>query len=573
MSGPEPSGPSMARRTFLRRALAAAGLPVLGGVAYGVDQLVSGSPPARHRAHRATTTTTTSTVPPAQTTALPSGVEVPTAVWVQAENAQPGTLDWVVTGTQTPRSIEGFAGSVSAAAGDDLPLFVSTRAHSFHVEAYRMGFYQGLGARLVWRSDDVLGARQPDPSVIGPTSTVECHWTPSTTLHIDRSWPPGAYLLKLVGDGGEQQFVPLCVRDDASTAAFVVQHSVTTWQAYNLWGGYSLYYGLIAGGLSFGQGGGGKDFAHRSRKVSFDRPYPQNWAQGASDFLGNEFPLLYDMERLGLDVTYTTDVDVHRHPELLLRHRCFFSLGHDEYWSLEMRQGAAQARDAGVNLAFLGANACYRPIRFEASPVGPERYEVCYKSAAEDPLSGTDPAHATPVSWAASPTSWPESQLVGSMYQDVDAQADLVVADAGSWFWSGTGVTDGQRVPQVVLGEYDRFNPAESGPHNMELFAHSPVPNRGPTRASDVTWYTVPGGGGVLATGTSAWVNKLSNTQGVPSNVLPAAVPGVTPLLLRVMENVYSVLGHGPASAGNPSKENWEQVAPPTTAPTATPAA
>ena len=100
-------------------------------------------------------------------------------------------------------------------------------------------------------------------------------------LRIDKSWPPGMYLLKLVGDAGQQQYVPLCVRDDASTAAYVLQNSVTTWQAYNLWGGYSLYYGM--------KPGGGQDFAHRARAVSFDRPYPQTWAQGSADFFGNEF--------------------------------------------------------------------------------------------------------------------------------------------------------------------------------------------------------------------------------------------------------------------------------------------
>ena len=70
-----------------------------------------------------------------------------------------------------------------------------------------------------------------------------CPWSPTLTLNITKDWLPGCYLLKLVGDGGEEQFVPLTIRDDASTAAYVMQNSVTTWQAYNLWGSYSLYYG------------------------------------------------------------------------------------------------------------------------------------------------------------------------------------------------------------------------------------------------------------------------------------------------------------------------------------------
>ncbi|MHB8594012.1 MAG: N,N-dimethylformamidase beta subunit family domain-containing protein [Acidimicrobiales bacterium] len=505
-------------------------------------------------------------------TALPSGAMVPTSPGIQAENARPGTLDWVVGGHQVPRGIEGFASVVSAVDGDDVVLFVNTRARAFRVEAYRMGYYQGLGARLVWRSDNVAGAVQPPPVVTSGVNTVECHWEPSLMFRIDRSWPPGAYLLKLVGVGGEQQYVPLCVRDDASSAAFVVQHAVTTWQAYNLWGGYSLYFGLSGGAQTFSQSASGKTFRSRSRIVSFDRPYPQSWSQGASDFVGNELPLVYDIERLGLDVTYATDIDLHRHPERLLQHRCLFSLGHDEYWSLEMRDGAAGARDAGVNLAFLGANACYRAIRLQASSIGPDRHQVCYKSASEDPLYGIDNALVTAPSWASPPTSWPESELIGSTYQDVQADADLVVTDAGSWLWSGTGASDGDRLRRVVQGEYDRFDATRPGPLNVEVAAHSPVTNRGPNRYSDITWYTVPGGGGVLATGNASWVNKLASSQGVPTNVIPAAIPGVTEVLLRVMENVYAGLGAGPATVTHPSVANWERLSPasPARAPTAT---
>jgi len=495
-------------------------------------------------------------------TALPGGSVVPTAVWVQQENARAGTTNWVVTGHQVPRAIEGFANVTSAVAGTDVTLFVNTVARSFHVEAYRMGYYQGLGARLVWTSGDVTGIEQPAPTVAAFLNMVQCPWTPSLTVPIDDSWPPGAYLLKLVGDFGEQQYIPLCVRDDASTAAFVVQHSVTTWQAHNLWGGYSLYNGLTAGGLAYGQSTAGKDFAHRARIVSFDRPYSQDWAQGAADFIGNEFPLIFHMESLGLDLTYWTDVDLHERPELLLQHRCLFSLGHDEYWSLEMRDGAVQALDLGVNFGILGANACYRQIRLEPSPVGPNRLQVCYKSASEDPMLGKNNAVVTGPEWSAPPTSWPECQLIGSMYEDVGADADLVVADPSSWVWAGTGVTAGQKLPNVVQGEYDRFDSTLPGPRNVDIVAHSPVANRGPGRFSDVTWYTAYGGGGVFATGNASWVNKLSNTTAFPTDVVPAAIPGVTEILLRVMENVYGVLGIGLGSENQPSRANWSVVAP-----------
>ena len=106
-----------------------------------------------------------------------------------------------------------------------------------------MGYYQGLGGRLIVQTDFVPAKVQAAPVVTPGIGTVTCPWSPTLTLNITKDWLPGCYLLKLVGDGGEEQFVPLTIRDDASTAAYVLQNSVTTWQAYNLWGSYSLYYG------------------------------------------------------------------------------------------------------------------------------------------------------------------------------------------------------------------------------------------------------------------------------------------------------------------------------------------
>ena len=474
-----------------------------------------------------------------------------------AENLKQGTAWWVTT-PQNAGDIEGFSDMVSAQAGDTVTLRVSTKAPTFHVEAYRMGYYQGIGARLVWQSPEVPGVRQAPPVLIAPANTVECQWTPSATIALDATWPPGAYLLKLVGATGEQGFVPLCVRDDASQAAFLIQQSVTTWQAYNRWGGYSLYYGNRGGVLSFTQDSGGATYADRARIVSFDRPYSHDWASGASDFVGNELPVIMQAEQLGLDVTYWTDVDLHAAPQLLAGHRALLSLGHDEYWSASMRNGVETAVQQGLNVGFLGANACYRQIRFEASPLGRHRHQICYKSAAEDPMTGVDNAVVT-VNWDQAPVNDPEAQLTGSTYQDIDAHADMVVADPTSWALAGTGLTAGQHLPNVVEGEFDRYQPGGGAPGNVDVIAHSVVPNRH-GNYSDVTWYTAQTGGGVFNTGNASWVGQLANAPLIPPNVYQAAMPGVTAPLLRIMMNVYSVLGTSPASITHPSTGTWRAV-------------
>ena len=481
---------------------------------------------------------------------LPSGVMVPTAPWLMAENAKPGTLNWICNHNQPEHALEGFASQVSAVPGDDVAVFVSTTARAVQVQAYRMGYYQGLGGRLIVQTDFVPAKVQAAPVVTPGIGTVTCPWSPTLTLNITKDWLPGSYLLKLVGDGGEEQFVPLTIRNDASMAAYVFQNSVTTWQAYNLWGSYSLYYGPDSKGRA--------SFAGRARAVSFDRPYPQTWASGAADFVGNELPLLFHLESLGLDMTYWTDVDLHTRPQLLMNHRCLFSLGHDEYWSTAMRQGAAAANAGGVNLAFLGANACYRQIRLQSTSVGPNRLQVCYKDATEDPIAQQQPALTT-VNWNEAPVNNPESALIGSMYQSVGAKADMVVTDASSWFYDGCNLTDGHTFSNVILGEYDRYVPSLPGPHNADVLAHSPVP--GQANWSDITFYTAPGnGGGVLASGSASFVSLLGNTGAIPPNVIVPAIPGTTDVIRRAMENVYGRFGLGPATSYGGSTGNWADV-------------
>ena len=528
---------------------------VAGGLSYAELSRTAPAPPAGRRpgpvalGHPATPTSTpTSTVPPP-----PEELELPTAAWVQAENARPGSTGWVVTGTPVPHAIEGYADHVSATAGDTVTLYVNTAEPSFHVEAWRMGWYQGHGGRLVWRSAPVPGRVQPPAALHPGVNTIECAWAPSLrfTVPVDRSWPPGNYLLKLVGAGGQQQYVPITLRDDSSEAAVLVMNSVTTWQAYNLWQGYSLY---------LGPQGRGQAYSRRSRVVSFDRPYALadvDWANGAADWMGNEFPFLMLAERWGLDLAYWTDIDMAAAPERLLSHRVLVSLGHDEYWSAAMLYGALYARQRGVNFAFLGANAVFRHIRLAASPTGPARRVVCYKDAAEDPLLGVNNADVT-ADWPSGPNPRPESILIGNMYQSNPVDAPLVLTAPQAWGLAGLDVRAGTALAHLVGTEYDGFDPALPGPRNVEIWAHSPLECQGRRGYADVTYYAVPGAGGVFATGTNWWVTNLgASVAPVPPALVPRPVPGVSEAVSTITRNVLTVLGHGPAGLLRPSAPTW----------------
>jgi len=448
------------------------------------------------------------------------------------ENALAGSDGWKLTDRADDHEIEGYADATSVDHGQPVTLRVSTVAPTFHVEAYRMGYYQGLGARLIQASPEVAGARQAAAVFTPGVNMVEAVWAPSLTLSTV-SWPPGDYLLKLTASTGKQRYVPLTVRNDASAAAFVVINAVTTWQAYNLWGGYDLYEGPAKGG---------NDFGHRSRTVSFDRPYALG--DGAGDFLGLEYPLVSLVESLGLDVTYVTDIDLNQSPNPLVGHRAALSLGHDEYYSLVMRNALTDARDQGVNLAFLGANAIFRHIRLAQSPLGADRREIDYKSAREDPLAGKDNADVT-VDWRDPPNNNPESQVIGNFYQCNPVRADMVVADPGNWLFAGTGATQGERLPDVVGSEYDRYDPSVPGPANVEILTHSPLRCHGKADFADATYYTAASGAGVFAAGTIDWVGHID------THCQPDKCAGR--VLGKVMANLVTVFGAGPAGLVHPS--------------------
>ena len=143
----------------------------------------------------------------------------------------------------------------------------------------------------IWRSSSIRGDNQPNPTTTPVTNMVETAWQPSTTVHIRKDWPEGTYLLKLVSSVGGQAYIPLIVRNDASHAALVIQHQVTTWQAYNTWGS--------------------RELLRRTRRICsphahvwsrFDRPYGGRGAGG----LLTSLPFVVLAEKQGLDVTYSS---------------------------------------------------------------------------------------------------------------------------------------------------------------------------------------------------------------------------------------------------------------------------
>jgi|tagenome__1003787_1003787.scaffolds.fasta_scaffold20860301_2 hypothetical protein len=440
--------------------------------------------------------------------------------------------DWQITDPGPEHAIEGYADRVSVHPGEPVRLFVSTTSATWTVTAFRIGAYPDTGGARIWASPPEPGVVQPAPVVEAPRNTVVAPWQPSLTVDTNR-WPPGDYLLRLDAADGPQQFVPLTVATPDNTGRIVIIDAVTTWQAYNRWGGYSLYAAATG------------RYQDRSRAVSFDRPYQAKDMAGAGDFLIFERPFVQFAERSGLPLGYATDVDLHANPHLLDGARAMVTLGHDEYWSQAERDASTAARDRGVNLAFLGGNEIYRHIRFEASALGADRVEVDYKSFDEDPVSRTDPPEATPQ-WRDPPFPRPESVLLGNYYQCNPAQADMVAADPGNWLLTGV-VTAGLVLPGLIGNEYESVDLGVPTPRPLEVLFHSPVGCQGRHDFADVTYYTTPSGAAVFSAGTQYWIGALE--PGYRGQDNSAVIDTITTRLL-------TAFAQGPAGRVHPAVDN-----------------
>ena len=449
---------------------------------------------------------------------------------VQLENALPGTTSWILNNPAQAHEIEGYASLTSVDLGGQISFYVNTVDPSYRIDIYRMGWYAGLGARQLLGGLQFPGIHQPIPSPDPTTGLIECNWTSQYTLTIPDSWVSGVYLAKLTGSGGKQSYMIFVVRDDNRVSDFLFTSSVNTYQAYNNWGGKSLY---------------GYNSGTPAVKVSFNRPYAIGSQQplsasgvGAGDFLttgapaaetvpaGWEYNAVRWLEQQGYDVTYTTDVDIHERGNLLTHHKGILIVGHSEYWSWQMRSNIMAARDGGINLAAWSANTLFWQVRLEASAItgAADRTMVCYKSTA-DPVSG----QLTTIQWRQ--LGFPEEAVIGVHFVWDPANIDMIVTNTSHWVFAGTGLQDGARLSGLLGYEIDAISEL-SPPTALALSA---------ANNSNMAIYTASSGAFVFATGSMQWNWGLDdyNTAAVPNSPV-VRVSVLNPAAQQVSRNLLA---------------------------------
>ena len=498
---------------------------------------------------------------PAQTVyAAPCDAPVVNAI--ACENTKPGNPSsvWDVSGSGSA-TIQGFATAMSVNVGETESFKVKTAATSYRLDIYRMGYYAGNGARLIATVNPVGRQSQPNCLTSDSTGLIDCgNWAVSASWSVPATAVSGIYFARLVRTDGTAgaSHVFFVVRNDDSKSDLLFQTSDTTWQAYNQYGGNSLYVGSPAG---------------RAYKVSYNRPFGTR-GSGPEDFVFNsEYPMVRFMEANGYDVSYASGVDTDRGgPQHLgMRNfmpKAFLSVGHDEYWSGNQRTNVEAARDAGVNLAFFSGNEVFWKTRWENSEDGtntPYRTLVTYKethaNAIIDPQPSTwtgtwrDPRFSPPKDGGR-----PENRLTGTSFKVNSGTVNLKVpaADGKMRVWRGTTVASQTAGATATLGSgtvgYEWDEDADNGFRPPGLIRLSTTPASGVQVLQDygstygsgsathsLTLYRAPSGALVFGGGTTQWSWGLDSSHDRGSGA--ASVP-----MKQATVNLFADMGAQPAT-------------------------
>ncbi len=370
------------------------------------------------------------------------------------------------------------------------------------------------------------GITQPDP----PTGTKRlrsCEWKPAARLKIPRDWTSGVYVAKLTAEReGLQSYAIFIVRDDRK-ADFLFQCSDSTWQAYNRW---PSQFSLYDNGKSEWYWGG-------NVLVSFNRPYgkycqimDQPLSVGSGEFFLWEFPMVYWLESIGLDVTYISNLDTHSDPRGLLRGKGFLSVGHDEYWSIEMFRNVQSAIKAGVNVGFFSGNAVCGRILLDSTQRTFERVGVY------GPPGGTREFESMSSIMHERPYA---NELVGAHSTGpVTGGADWICTNPDHWIYAGTGMKNGERIPGVIGWEW-HGDPAPIP--SLKIVATGPTqdapgkPNGGVYTA---TIYQGPKDNIVFNAATCWWADGLSQPPGYIRPKVYTEPKGPDPRIQRITLNI-----------------------------------
>jgi hypothetical protein len=278
---------------------------------------------------------------------------------IAAENRQPGTRAWRLPGPAADIGgrargvVTGYAGLPSVLPGQIERIYVSAPgARRVKISVFRIGWYQGRGGRAVLETGWLRVRAQPGCPHSFTSGLTRCDWQPTLSFVVPPALVSGVYTAKLTTLSGARDC--LFVVRARTTTPLLVQIPTATYQAYNAWGGDSLYPG---GAFRVGLTG-----TSQGNAVSYQRPYDSQ--TGAGQFFARDVAMVRFLERYRYPVSYTTSESVDADPAQVLHHRALIDIGHSEYWSVRQERAFARALHSGTSLLFFASDLLAEPIRY-----------------------------------------------------------------------------------------------------------------------------------------------------------------------------------------------------------------
>jgi N,N-dimethylformamidase beta subunit-like protein len=458
---------------------------------------------------------------------------------IPAENALPGTTAWRLPGPADEvgglayGNVRGYASPETVTAGATVRIAADAPgARRLRISVFRMGWYGGAGGRTVLVSRALPGVHQPPCRHSSATGLTVCHWRPSLSIRIPPALPSGVYIAKLTAPTGASDV--LFVVAAIHPAPLVAMLPTATYEAYNGWGGDSLYPG--------GTDRVGETHTTQGVAVSLARPYDS--ITGAGQFFARDVAMIRFLERHGAPVSYTTSEGLQADPGQLLHARVALDFGHSEYWSSQEAGAFAAARARGVSLLFLSSDTLAWRIRFTD-----RQTIVAYKEHA-----ALDPDRAAPSGrFGATAAALTGSRYLGCILARVRQPGPPTYVLAPwhpaaslkpSWLFAGTGLSAASTIPGIVGYELDATGPGTPPGTTtiggavapcMGVEVGEPAPAQAPGLGqSSSTLYTAASGAFVFASGTLSWELGL---EPVPS-ASPQAPRSPEPALVRMTLNL-----------------------------------
>ena len=436
------------------------------------------------------------------------------STWVKDENAKPGVkmtaAEWK---TLDLSAAEGSAlwlnqTAVSCGATVDIhaALYTSNSTPISDVPrtfaAWRIGYYNGAGAREVWRSSPIKLKKRSASISREATRYTEADWPTTTTFTVGSNWTPGFYLIISFSAFGQiENAAPLIVRSPIGSSKLVMMQSFLTWQMYNSFGGRSGYLGPGKDGNT--------DEDERSRLVSFDRPLV---GSGSYSIQRDAIPFIQFVEKQGINVDEESDLDINQWPSITTKYAGVIIGGHAEYFTHRMFETFIAARNNGTNIAILGGNTAYWQTRLEPSKYGPDRHAIMYRTATEDPNHNLD---QVTIEFGNERINTPPSLISGEQTSGVHVFGTENPVSIPLWL----------HIPKDVPiagissdSEVEATTPNAAEPPNVHILYSGVLDwrdvashkNITKTPVGQVDWITFPSGSAVFNAGMTTWSCQLS---------------------------------------------------------------